>query len=282
MTTGSTIWARAWSGAARGVPEPQDPRPSGTRRPGCQTGGVSSEQASVGQGPLDWRIEMRVASASELHASWPSVDRDPTARAVACCRPISPAIVLGSTQSVVVVDPAAGAGFEIVRRRSGGGAVLVAPDDPVWIDAWVPSGDPLWSADVSGSFQWLGATWATALSRIGLADPLVQGPGPGACTRWSALVCFGGVGVGEVTVAGRKVVGLSQRRNRAGAWFHGACILRWDPDVLLGMLALTRDERVSASSDLADAATGVVDSADGSLAPPTPETVISAFLAALP
>ena len=38
-----------------------------------------------------------------------------------------------------------------------------------------------------------------------------------ACTRWSSLVCFGGVGAGEVVTAdGRKVVGLAQRRNRRG------------------------------------------------------------------
>ena len=42
---------------------------------------------------------------------------------------------------------------------------------------------------------------------------------------WATSVCFGGVGTGEVVTAdGRKVVGLAQRRNRAGAWFHGACV----------------------------------------------------------
>ena len=137
-----------------------------------------------------------------------------------------------------VVDraAAAAAGLDVVRRRSGGGAVLVTPDDPVWIDVWVPAGDPLWRPDVTGAFGWLGSTWARALERLGARRAwTVQGPAPGACTRWSSLVCFGGVGAGEVTVGGRKVVGLAQRRNRSGAWFHGACLLRWDPTVLLGV-----------------------------------------------
>ena len=69
-----------------------------------------------------------------------------------------------------------------------------------------------------------------ARSALGLTGVDVQGAGPGACTRWSSLVCFGGVGAGEVTVDGRKVVGLAQRRTRHGAWFHGACVLPLGPD----------------------------------------------------
>jgi len=243
---------------------------------------VSARSEDDGSGPLGWRIEERVATASGLHASWPSVERDPTTRAVACCHPTRMAIVLGSTQSLDVVDATSAARLDVVRRRSGGGAVLVSPDDPVWIDVWVPAGDPLWRADVTGAFDWLGTTWAAALSRVGLPDPVVQGPAPGACTRWSALVCFGGVGAGEVTVAGRKVVGLSQRRNRAGAWFHGACVLHWDPDTLLAALALTEDERAAAASGLKAVATGVADGVAGVASPPTIEGVTSAFLDALP
>ena len=165
--------------------------------------------------------------------------------AVGICRPDRPAIVLGSTQTPGVVDVAAArsAGLEVVRRRSGGGAVLVTPDDPAWVDVWVPGGDPLWSPDVTAAFGWLGTAWADALGRLGLGDVAVQGSGPGTCTRWSSLVCFGGVGAGEVTVGARKVVGLSQRRNRSGAWFHGACLLRWDPTLLLEVLDLSPGER---------------------------------------
>ena len=66
----------------------------------------------------------------------------PERRRVAVCRPTGPAVVLGSTQSpdVVDADAAAVGGVAVVRRRSGGGAVLVTPEDPVWIDLWVPDG----------------------------------------------------------------------------------------------------------------------------------------------
>jgi lipoate-protein ligase A len=229
-----------------------------------------------------WRIEERVAPPADLHASWPSVERNPSARAVARCRPTGTAVVLGSTQPPDVVAGGTG-GIDVVRRRSGGGAVLVTPADPVWIDVWVPAADPLWTADVTGAFLWLGSTWGSALERLGLTGVVVQGSAPGACTRWSALVCFGGVGAGEVTVDARKVVGLAQRRTRHGAWFHGACVVHWDPTVLLGALALDRDERDAAAAGLAGAVAGVADAAvaQGSAVPPSADAVAGAFLDAL-
>ncbi len=236
--------------------------------------------------PDRWRIEDRVAPAGDLHASWPSVRLDPTTRAVAVCRPTGPAVVLGSTQRPETVDGAAvaGSGLAVVRRRSGGGAVLVAPDEPVWIDVWVPAGDALATTDVTRAFAWLGSTWGSALRGLGLAGVEVQGAGPGACSRWSSLVCFGGVGAGEVTVGGRKVVGLAQRRTRHGAWFHGACVLHWDPTALLGALALDRDERAAALTGLAGAVTGVADaaSAQGVDPVPTADAVVATFLHLLP
>ena len=232
-----------------------------------------------------WRIEERVAPAGELHAAWPSVEADPAVRAVARCRPTTTAVVLGSTQPVDTVDgmALASSGWELVRRRSGGGAVLVDPDDPVWIDVWVPTGDPLATTDVTAAFAWLGVAWGTALRGLGLTGVDVQGDGPGACTRWSGQVCFGGVGSGEVTVDGRKVVGLSQRRNRRGAWFHGAGLLHWEPTRLLGVLALSDDERSAAATGLRPAAAGIADVARAQGLPlvPTAESVTAALVHAL-
>jgi len=194
--------------------------------------------------------------------------------------------VLGSTQPADTVDAATAeaAGLAVVRRRSGGGAVLVTADDPVWIDVWVPAGDALWSADVTRAFAWVGQMWATALADLGLTGITVQGDGPGTCTRWASLVCFGGVGAGEVSVDGRKAVGLAQRRTRHGAWFHGACVLSWEPAPLLDALALEGDERAAAVSGLAHAVTGVADAAvaQGRVPVPTEAAVVSAVVGLLP
>jgi lipoate-protein ligase A len=62
-----------------------------------------------------------------------------------------------------------------------------------------------------------------------------------------------------VTTDRRKVVGLAQRRNRRGAWFHGACYLHWDPVPLVDLLALSAPEREAAVVGLGVAAVGVSD-----------------------
>jgi lipoate-protein ligase A len=59
-------------------------------------------------------------------------------------------------------------------------------------------------------------------------------------TAWSSLVCFSGLGPGEVHAGGRKVVGISQRRTRGWARFQCAAYLRWDPDALVALLAEPR------------------------------------------
>ncbi len=139
-----------------------------------------------------WRVEERFGTAAELHASWPSADRRHEERAVARCHPSDPAVVLGSTQPDSVVDRAgaARAGASVVRRRTGGGAVLVGPTDPVWIDVWVPVGDPLWDADASLAFGWLGDVWRSALGSLGRRGTVGPGGGaPGSAPsgrRWSA------------------------------------------------------------------------------------------------
>jgi lipoate---protein ligase len=212
--------------------------------------------------PDEWRIEQRSGDAATLHAAWPGVVARPERRAVAVCRVTGPAVVLGAAQPDAVLDAArvAAAGVPVVRRRSGGGAVLVTPDDPVWVDVWVPVGDLLWEVDVGRAFDWLGDTWVAALERWGIGGVTAHRGGYLACTRWSRLVCFGGIGTGEVVTGdGRKVVGLAQRRNRHGAWFHAASYLQWEPRRMVQLLALPDSERDAAADGLGAAVAGVSD-----------------------
>ncbi len=236
--------------------------------------------------PVAWRFEERLESAASLHRSWPSVADQPERRAVAVCRVTDTAIVLGSTQAETVVDRARvdAAGVSIVRRSSGGGAVFVAPGDPVWVDVWIPADDPLWLPQVDRAFDWLGQAWVAALAGVGVTGLRAHAEGFVACTRWSSVVCFGGVGVGEViTEDGRKVVGLAQRRTRRGAWFHGACILWWEPGRLVELLAFDDEERGQAVRGLGAAVVGVADLAgELGLAVPDAEAITSSFIDTLP
>ena len=230
-----------------------------------------------------WSVEQRSGPAGALHGAWPLAD--PGVRSVALCRVEGPSVVLGSTQPDTDVDRtrAEQVGLSVIRRRSGGGAVLVAPGDPVWIDAWVPRGDQWWDDDVARAFDWLGETWTRALHSLGYADLSPHRGGFRSCSRWSSLVCFGGVGTGEVVTGdGHKVVGLAQRRTRDGAWFHSACVLHWEPAPLLDVLDLPDSERRTAGIGLGEVATGLNDGWAADIGPHDREAVESAFLDALP
>ena len=150
-----------------------------------------------------------------------------------------PALVLGSTQRVEqVVDKVAcaKANVEIVRRRSGGGAVLLIPGQVVWFDVIVPTGAVAGlGSDVHAPMSWLGERLGQSLAPQIDGKITVKGPGM-VSTPWSTLVCFDGFGPGEVLVDGRKLVGISQRRTRVGSRLQCCWYRSYDPACLVGLL----------------------------------------------
>jgi lipoate-protein ligase A len=202
---------------------------------------------------LTWRVIRARGRAADLFAPR-DYDGVPT---VVVCQVESPALVLGSTQPASVVVPASP--VDVVRRRSGGGAVLVGPDHVFWVDVFVPTGHALWEADVGRAFWWLGDVWAETVRSLGV-DGAVVHRGPLITTPWSPLVCFAGLGPGEVTVragddkaggnAGGKAVGMAQRRTREGSLFQCALALSWSPEQMLALLDLPDDARRGAQDEL--------------------------------
>ncbi|HEY5025828.1 MAG TPA: hypothetical protein VII76_12695 [Acidimicrobiales bacterium] len=209
-----------------------------------------------------WSIERRVDTARALHGLWPA----PSARAdrmVGLCTVVgTPAVVLGSTQkSGVALEHAVSDDVEVVHRSSGGGAVWVAPAAQVWLDVWIPRQDALWDDDVVRSSWWLGEAWVRALEGLGAA-PLSVHRGRATRTDWSEVVCFAGVGPGEVTVGTAKLVGIAQHRSRHGAHLHSMAMVSWDPAALLTLLSATtrhHPERLGAEAALHHVATGLRD-----------------------
>lgn len=186
-----------------------------------------------------WDVATLELPTADLHAL--GVGEEPVLRQVRLCRPTAAALVLGSTQTEPPLGPLA-----LVRRRGGGGAVVVEPGKQVWIDVVVPRGDGLWDDDVGRAFLWLGEVWARTLAALGVAGGRVHG-GAAVRTRWCRAVCFAGLGAGEVTAGGRKAVGISQRRTRHAALFQSALLRSWDPQVYVDALGLPPE----AASDLA-------------------------------
>ncbi len=148
------------------------------------------------------------------------------------------AMVLGSTQRDDIVDRRAARrlDIEIVRRRTGGGAVFLEPAQHVWVDVMIPSDDPLWRDDVAHAFDWLGRAWVAALADIGVASTTVNDNA--VChSVLGRVVCFAGLGFGEVSTEHGKLVGLAQRRTRRGAWFQCTVLRRWDTAPYAAVLA---------------------------------------------
>lgn len=203
---------------------------------------------------ITWSADRLAGSAALLH------DRQlgpPVLRRVSVLEIERPALVFGSTQRETDADATALAAFEVdlVRRRSGGGAVLLVPGQTLWVDVELPRNDSLWDDDVGRAGFWLGRAWMVALAELGVRAQVHTG---GVLeTAWSRKVCFGGLGPGEVTVDGCKLVGISQRRTRDGARFQCVIHRRWDPVPILGLLALQHGERAGALCDLAACGAGL-------------------------
>ncbi len=126
---------------------------------------------------------------------------------------------------------------------------MVEPDAQLWLDVFLPAGDPLSERDVGKAFSWLGAAAAGAIASVtGRRAELHSGPL--IVTRWSPMLCFCGLGTGEVRVDGRKVLGVSQRRDRAGATFRLMVLLQLDAAESASVLALGSEERRRAAEHL--------------------------------
>lgn len=196
---------------------------------------------------------------------------------------LAPALVIGSGQRPGEIDPAAcrSAGVSLHRRASGGTAVLF---DPGFLmqDLAIPISHPLYHHDVSESYRWLGEVWALTLGRLGMpADLIGIGAARSDAQQAPALVrraCFGGRSPYEVLVGGRKLVGFSQIRRRAGALFQVGLYTHWPGPALADLLALTDSERAT----LVDLLEARVVGLDALLpTPPSLPAVADAFAVAL-
>ena len=99
----------------------------------------------------------------------------------------------------------------------------------------------MWENDIGRSSLWLGELWAKALKEIGIEgkvhrDGLLK-------NRFSSQVCFAGLATGEVSVLGKKSIGISQRRTSEGAWFQCAALFSWPVEKIVDMLQLKPREK---------------------------------------
>ena len=181
-----------------------------------------------------YRLVRRRSTAAEFHAM---PLPDPIEPEIWLHEITAPALVLGSTQLDDVVDPIACEqhGIEVVRRRSGGGAVLLIPDAVVWVDVILPAGSAGWTDDVHRPMVWFGECLAAAFAQFGVGGTAVH-DGAMISTAASQLVCFDGLGPGELTLDGAKLVGISQRRTRSAARLQACWYTHYDAELLPRLL----------------------------------------------
>jgi lipoate-protein ligase A len=197
----------------------------------------------------------RRGTVRELHELDPFAG--PVAPELWWLQPSDAALVLGSRQHDDLVDlgECARLGLAVVRRRSGGGVVLVVPHQFIWVDIVASHGTA--PDDIRGSMVWAGEMWRQALTPWAGERALTVHDGSMVTTPWSQLVCFAGLGPGEVLLDGRKLVGLSQRRTRHGIRIQGS-LYTAQPEIDISTLL----RGPLPAAPLPDVATLAVDPAD--------------------
>jgi lipoate-protein ligase A len=129
------------------------------------------------------------------------------------------------------IGRARGEGLEVVRRVTGGGAVLHAGDLTYAVVA--PAGVPQLPDDLFGSYAWIRSVLVEALAGLGL--PVQPASARSGADR--VALCFAGATGFEIELAGRKLVGSAQRRTPWGFLQHGSLRLRDDSALYAKLLA---------------------------------------------
>lgn len=138
-----------------------------------------------------------------------------------------PCLSLGYAQSVQVVDEGRlrSNGWDLVRRSTGGGAILHT--DELTYSVIGPADEPRLRGDIITSYQRLSTAILLALKNLGLpaeSQPLMKStqdtpPDP---------VCFEIPSHYEITVGRKKLVGSAQARKKNAVLQHGTLPLHGD------------------------------------------------------
>jgi len=153
-----------------------------------------------------------------------------------------PCLSLGRHQPVAAanLDFCARAGVDVVRRPTGGRAVLHHLELTYAVVS--PLGRGVLPRNLQGAYRQIASALVRALRTLGVAAELTSGevnlslPGPR-----TAVPCFEAPAGGEVVVGGRKLVGSAARCHEKTLLQHGAILLDWDGRLQAGTMGLADD-----------------------------------------
>jgi lipoate-protein ligase A len=131
---------------------------------------------------------------------------------------VRPALSLGRFQpdDDVDVDACRRFGVEVVRRPTGGRALLHGGDLTYSVALPQPPGD---AGRVDVLYAWLAAGLIAGLARIGVAAAVARNDGP------AGPVCFAGQQGADLRVGERKLCGSAQVRRDGAVLQHGSVLL---------------------------------------------------------
>lgn len=173
-----------------------------------------------------------------------------------------PCISLGHSQDPaheLDLDAVASRGYDVVKRATGGRAVLHI--DELTYSLIAPADAEPWCATQALSYRWISQAVARALSESGFGVTLDRGyPVERPQALRAMTPCFASTARSEVVFGDRKVVGSAQRRTRGAFLQHGSILvsrrhrdivdcLRLDAEKRAGYLGIL--DRNSISLDIA-------------------------------
>ncbi len=135
-----------------------------------------------------------------------------------------PAVSLGYNQKVADLDVAAcrRAGFDIVRRPTGGRAVI--HQDEFTYSVIAREDDPVIGGPVLETYRRIAQGLLAGLRILGVNAEIVRASAPGIPATASAL-CFAASGRYEIICEGKKLVGSAQRRINGVILQQGSLLL---------------------------------------------------------
>lgn len=122
-------------------------------------------------------------------------------------------------------------GVDIVRRPSGGGAIL-HEDELTYALAAPVAAHPAFG-DLLGSYYLVVEGLRKGLEKLGVQSEIRGGPGGGGPERY--LPCFALAGRHDLTAGGRKIIGSAQRRRKNAFLQHGSLPFSYDRELVNGV-----------------------------------------------
>ena len=178
-----------------------------------------------------WTIETKYSETALAHEANLDEWQQPTIWVI---EPNDSCLVLGKSQrgrAFLNLSYLEEQSINLAVRHSGGGAVLVAPEDMLWVDIFVPKESKFWIEDIAKASIWIGKIWHNALKRLDIECSLFDENF--SRSEASDLICFVGRAPGELFINDRKILGISQRRSKFGTRFQCALIINWKPEHMI-------------------------------------------------